>query len=159
MGRPAISEYETLKREAHPSTATRLADALEVDVEDLRYRQDVEHPGWGKQYGNILKAAREAGGYGEEVKLLRRFAEEAEPGPGKSIHQAQASEVAFVQALVEMDLAEVPGRAARLIRAYVQLAGSFVAAGVAIPAGLARSLVEALERVSDDEKGEDDGPR
>ena len=151
VGRPAISEYETFKREAHPATARRLAEALDVEVGDLLYREDLEHPGWGKQYGNLLKAAREQGGYKAEIALLSRWAEEGY-GPGRSVHEAQAAETAIVQAVMEMDVSEMPKRMALLVRSYVSMAGSFVSAGVTLPAGLARSLVEALKK--EDDRGE-----
>ena len=155
VGRPAISEYETLKREAHSTTAQRLAAVLGINTGDLLYREDLEHPGWGKQYGNLLKVAREQGGYKAEIALLQRWAEESQPGPGRSVHEAQAAEAAIVQAVMELDLAEMPGRAAGLVRSYLDLAGSFVAAGVSIPAGLARSLVQALEKENEDDDGEE----
>ena len=156
VGRPAISEYETLKREAHPATAKKLADALDVEVEDLLYREDIERPAWGKELGNVLKAARERGGYEEEIAQLKRFSKQAESGPGRSMYDMQRRELELAQAVIEMDLSAMPKRVAGMIRSYIDVTSSLVAAGVSIPAGLARSLVEALEREDDDE-GEDAG--
>lgn len=144
--RAAVSKYETGKREAHPATARRLADALDTTVEELVYSPGMERPAWGKPHGAALKAAREAGGRDEELALLQRFAEEVSSRSARSVYESQAAEVEFAQALEDIDLTKLPKRSARLVASYLDLAGGFIEDGVSIPAGLARSLVEFLRR-------------
>lgn len=144
--RAAVSKYETGKREAHPATARRLADALGTTVEELVYSPGMERPPFGKPHGAALIAAREAGGREEELALLQRFAEEATSASGRSMYESHAAEVEFAQALESLDLSKLPKRSARLVASYIELVGGFVQDGVSIPTGLARSLVESLQR-------------
>lgn len=138
-----MSKYENGRREAHPSTARRIADALEVEPDDLLYSPEIERPLFGKELGAVLDAAKEEG---HEEELLQRYAEEVEAGPARTMYEAYRREAEFSRALRELDLSIMPSRSARLLLAYVQIVGSFVAAGVRVPAGLARSVAEVLQR-------------
>jgi transcriptional regulator with XRE-family HTH domain len=153
VARDAISKYEGLKREAQPGSARRLAEALGVEVEELLYSARVERPAWGRETGNVLRGAREHGGFEEELALLRRFAEEVD-GTSRSMYETYQREAEFRQALQELDVRKMPGRAGSLVRSYMELAGNLAASGVRVPVGLARTLVEALERESARERRE-----
>lgn len=145
VARDAISKIETMRREAQGATARRLAEALGVEVEDLLYHAEVERPPWGKSTGYVLTAAEEEGGYVEYMALLERYAAETE-GASRSMYETYQAEARFRRALSEMDLARLPGRSGALVRSYMELGGNLAAAGVTLPAGAAKSLVEALRR-------------
>ena len=144
VGRAAISKYENGRREAHPATARRIADALEVEPQDLLFSADMQRPAWGKSTGQALDAAREEG---HEIEMLQRYAEEVEAGtPSRSMYETYQKEAEFMQALKKLDVSKLPARSGALLLAYMELVGSFVGAGVKIPAGLARSVAEVLRR-------------
>ena len=144
VGRAAVSKYENGRREAHPATARRIADALGVEPEDLLFSPDMARPTWGKSTGQALDAAREEG---HEIEMLQRYAEEVEAGtPSRSMYETYQKEAEFMQALKKLDVSKLPARSGALLLAYMELVGSFVAAGVRIPAGLARSVAEVLKR-------------
>lgn len=153
--RAAISKFETMKREAQPSTARALAEALGVEVAEMYYSADIERPQLGREHGNALRAAREQSGYQGEIALLRRFAEEVEEGPTRSMYEVHQREAEFLQALEAVDMTRMPKGLAVLILSYAQLVGTFLQTGVRVPGGLARSFSEALEREAREERGED----
>lgn len=73
-GRPAISNYEGLRRQANPETVRRLAAVLEVSVEDLYGEQPTPPP----VFAELQEALREAdarGGREEQVAELERYLE------------------------------------------------------------------------------------
>lgn len=154
VGRAAISKYENVRREAHPATARKIADALGVEPEDLLFSPDMQRPAWGRATGATLEAAKEEG---RDIELLERFAGEVEEGsPARSMFETYQREAEFSQALRELDVSKLPARSGALILAYAELVGSFVGAGVRVPAGLARSVAEVLRREREEEK---DGQR
>ena len=161
VARDAISKYEGGKRTAHPSTARRLAESLGVGVEDLVYgdRSEVPLPRFGKEYGAVLEAAKEAGGFEEQIALLKRYAEETEGIP-RAVHDWQRRDAELTRAVMELDVKKMPAGMAGVVVSFAQMAAALLGAGVAVPASLTRSAIEALYRESrkgSDAEADDDG--
>lgn len=147
--RAMISKFETGRREAQPATARRLAAALDVSPEELIYSADMEPPPWGRATGAALDTAKERG---ELTALLERFESEAE-GPARSMYEVYRREAEFSEALRGLDVSRLPARSASLLLGYAQVVGSFLEAGVKVPAGLGRGVAEVLDRETRKEGG------
>lgn len=72
VGRDAISEYESLKRQAQPATVERLAAVLDVESAAL-YGEQPSPPPVFRELRAALAAAHERGGREEQIAELERF--------------------------------------------------------------------------------------
>lgn len=102
VGRPAISNYELLRRQARPATVRRLSEALGVDVDSLYGEQPEPSPVF-VELKEALARADERGGREEQVAELERYLSR-DPGRLRTwLYEVSIEELTARSSLAERD--------------------------------------------------------
>lgn len=101
-GRPAISNYEGLRRQANPETVRRLAAVLEVSVEDLYGEQPEPAPVFA-ELRDRLREADARGGREEQISELERYLQRDPDRLRKWLYEVSIEELTARSSLSERD--------------------------------------------------------